>query len=206
MRRPVAKEAVPPKPEEPRQPPASDGQPDEVSWIVGLETPEYEFEPGYEPDFTEHESHPVAEPRSVGSTSESVPSAQDGLGGPSYNANNLPSKPSAPRAAELSPSKRPPYYWTWLLLSRGFLADECLAIRGITRDVLLDHLLQAAENGLAVKPGWILAEETIAALDRLVGDERPDQIRPLLARLPAGTRYEEVQIYLKCRQVGEQIR
>ena len=85
------------------------------------------------------------------------------------------------------------------MLSQGFPANECLAIRDITRETLLDHVQQAAENGLAIKPGWILAKETIAALDRLVGDEQPDQIRPLLARLPAGTRYEEVRIYLKCR-------
>ena len=105
--------------------------------------------------------------------------------------------------AEPSPPQRKPYYWTWLLFSRGFIADECLAIRGITRDALLDHVLQAAENGLAIKPCWVLAAGTIAALDRLIGDERPDQIRPLLARLPVDTRYEEVQIYLRCRAASD---
>ena len=107
---------------------------------------------------------------------------------------------SCPRPAEQSPAvKRPSYYWTWRLLSQGFPAEECLAIRGIPREMLLDHVFQAAENGLEVRAAWCLSAETIAALDAVIGDNRPKQIRPLLARLPPGTRYEEVQIYLKCR-------
>ena len=84
-------------------------------------------------------------------------------------------------------------------MSQGFSAEECLAIRGITREMLLDHVFQAAENGLEVRLSWCLSAETIAALDTVIGDNRPKQIRPLLAQLPPGTRYEEVQIYLKCR-------
>ena len=84
-------------------------------------------------------------------------------------------------------------------MSQGFPAEECLAIRGITREMLLDHVFQAAENGLEVRAAWCLSAETIAALDVVIGDNRPKQIRPLLAQLPPGTRYEEVQIYLKCR-------
>ena len=53
-----------------------------------------------------------------------------------------------------APVNRPSYYWTWRLLSQGFPAEECLAIRGITRETLLDHVLQAAENGWkSVRPG-----------------------------------------------------
>ena len=107
----------------------------------------------------------------------------------------------SPRPSAQAPAavNRPSYYWTWRLLSQGFPAEECLAIRGITREALLDHVLQAAENGLEVRAAWCLSAETIAALDAVVGDNRPKQIRPLLAQLPPGTRYEEVQIYLKCR-------
>ncbi len=47
-----------------------------------------------------------------------------------------------------SPVDRPSYYWTWRLLSQGFSAEECLAIRGITREMLLDHVFRAEENGL----------------------------------------------------------
>src|SRR5208283_2031929 len=98
-----------------------------------------------------------------------------------------------------APIIRPAYYWTWRLMSQGFQAYECLAIRGITRETLLDHLLQAAENGLEIRLDWCLSAEKIAALDAVVGHNRPREIRPLLAQLPPGTRYEEVQIYLKRR-------
>jgi hypothetical protein len=98
-----------------------------------------------------------------------------------------------------SPVNRPSFYWTWRLLFQGFSAEECLAIRGITRETLLDQLFQAAENGWEVRAAWYLSADTIVALDALVGDQPPSQIRPLLAQLPPGTRYEEVQIYLKCR-------
>ena len=94
---------------------------------------------------------------------------------------------------------RPSYYWTWRLLSQGFPADECLAIRGITREALLDHACQAAENGLEVRRGLVPVGGNVAAMEAMIGDNRPKQIRPLLAQLPPGTRYEEVQVYLKCR-------
>ena len=76
--------------------------------------------------------------------------------------------------------------------------EECLAIRGMMCEMLSYHALQAAENGLEIR-GLAPSAETIAALDAVIGDNRPKQIRPLLAQLPPGTRYEEVQIYLKCR-------
>ena len=98
---------------------------------------------------------------------------------------------------EPAPALRPSYYWTWRLLAQGFFAEECQAIRGITREALLDHVLQAAENGLDIRPAWCLAPETIATLDALAADGLPSQLRPLLAQLPPGTRYEEVQIYAK---------
>ena len=49
------------------------------------------------------------------------------------------------------------------------------------------------------KPSGFLSPGLIARLEKLIGDEPPARIRPLLARLPAGTRYEHVQLYLKCR-------
>jgi len=110
-------------------------------------------------------------------------------------------EPGSRKASPQKPASatRPTYYWTWRLMSQGFQVDECLAIRGITRETLLDHLLQAAENGLEIRLDWCLSAEKIAALDAVVGHNRPREIRPLLAQLPPGTRYEEVQLYLKRR-------
>jgi ATP-dependent DNA helicase RecQ len=95
---------------------------------------------------------------------------------------------------------RPSHYWTWRLLSAGFSPEECAAIRGLEREAVLDHALRAAESGWAVHPEWCLAPELVAALEAMIGEDVPEQIRPLLARLPDGTRYEEVQLFLKCRR------
>jgi hypothetical protein len=91
----------------------------------------------------------------------------------------------------------PSYYWTWRLLAAGFSPGECVAIRGLeSEEVVLDHALRAAEAGYEVRPEWCLDGQLIAAIEQLIGNESPRQIRPLLARLPEGTRYEQVQLYV----------
>jgi ATP-dependent DNA helicase RecQ len=114
--------------------------------------------------------------------------------------------PNPPLAAREEPgphdeaaSGQPPHYWTWRLLAAGFSMAECMAIRGLSREVVLDHALRAAESGLAVRAEWCLPPERLAAIASVVGRTRAEQIRPLLAQLPPGTLHEEVQIYLKCR-------
>ncbi len=114
------------------------------------------------------------------------------------SARGQAARPAAVDSA--SDGVRPSHYWTWRLLSAGFSAEECAAIRGLEHEVVLDHMLRAAEGGREVRPQWCLAPELLAALEALVGEEVPQQIRPLLSRLPAGTRYEEVQLFLKCRR------
>jgi ATP-dependent DNA helicase RecQ len=163
---------------------------------------------GQAPDLSEYEGPPEDDAWIIGSMPEG---AAVGLpGDPIEAAEMAPAKAATrpPANAAVSPGQeeqtpspvnRPSYYWTWRLLSQGFPAEECLAIRGITRETLLDHVFQAAENGLKIRSAWYLSADTITTLDALVGDHPPTQIRPLLAQLPAGTRYEEVQIYLKCR-------
>ncbi len=107
------------------------------------------------------------------------------------------SEPAAPQP----PARTPPScYWTWRLLSAGFSADECEAIRGVSRDVLLDHLLRALDEGMPVRAEWCLGPELLGALERAVAGQSRPPIRSLLARLPAGTRHAEVQLFLKCRQ------
>jgi ATP-dependent DNA helicase RecQ len=96
----------------------------------------------------------------------------------------------------------PAHYWTWRLLAAGFRAEECCQIRRISRETALDHALQALEEGLPVGVDRCLSAELIAALDQLVVGEAPQQVRPLLAQLPQNTSYQEVQLYLRCRQQG----
>jgi ATP-dependent DNA helicase RecQ len=102
--------------------------------------------------------------------------------------------------ARLPAKTQPSHYWTWRLLSAGFSADECEVIRGISRDTVLDHLLRALEEGLPVRAEWCLGPQLLRALEREIGPEPRPAIRPLLARLPTGSRHAEVQLFLKCRQ------
>ncbi len=94
---------------------------------------------------------------------------------------------------------RPTHYWTWRLLAAGFSVDECMAIRGLEREVVLDHALRAIDSGSPVDAKWFLSSAHLQALASVIGEETPARIRPLLGRLPPGTRYEEVLLFLKCR-------
>jgi hypothetical protein len=82
------------------------------------------------------------------------------------------------------------------LLSDGFSADECEAIRGIGRDLIVAHLLRAAEQGLPVRPEWCLSETLLRELRSLVASGAPEPTASLLSQLPAGTRQEEVRLFL----------
>jgi ATP-dependent DNA helicase RecQ len=95
--------------------------------------------------------------------------------------------------------EKPTHYWTWRMLQAGLTPDECAAARGLERDVVFDHALRAAEEGLAVEASWFLPAEKLAAFNKVIGPQPPPRIRPLLAQLPRGTRYEEVQLFLRCR-------
>ncbi|MGD0901224.1 MAG: helix-turn-helix domain-containing protein, partial [Thermoguttaceae bacterium] len=107
--------------------------------------------------------------------------------------------------SEIQNLKSPPpsHYWTWRLLAAGFSMAECMAVRNLSREAVLDHAIRAAEDGLAVEAQWCLAPDRLAALGSLIGETRPTQIRPLLAQLPPGTLYGEVQLYLKCRAASK---
>jgi ATP-dependent DNA helicase RecQ len=129
-----------------------------------------------------------------------------------------PPLPVEPRS-EVSPShasavitKSPPpasgdsrgaHYWTWRCLEAGFSVEECAAIRGLEREVVLDHALRAMEAGWAVDARWFLSEAQLATLEQVIGPEEPKRLRPLLAQLPAGLRYEDVQLFLKCRKAAQ---
>ncbi len=43
-----------------------------------------------------------------------------------------------------SPISHPSHYWTRRLLSAGFTVDECAAIRGLSREIILEHARLAA--------------------------------------------------------------
>ena len=93
----------------------------------------------------------------------------------------------------------PSHHWTWRLLDRGFRPDECAAIRGIDEPTVLDHAVRAAGDGLPVPLTWFLAPDVVAAFAQLIPERPKQRLRPLLAKLPKGTRYEHLQLYLLAR-------
>ncbi|MGH7136057.1 MAG: RQC domain-containing protein, partial [Pirellulales bacterium] len=115
-----------------------------------------------------------------------------------------PSEPSQAGNREAEPAVsgasagRPRHYWTIQLLQRGFSVEECMEVRGYDREVVFDHIVRAADEGCAVDMRWLLSQEAIEKLAQVIGPDEPASIRALLAKLP-GLRYEEVQLYLKCR-------
>ena len=114
-------------------------------------------------------------------------------------ASGIETKPSG-RIEAADIRVRPSHYWTWRLLGSGFSAEECAAIRGLDRESILDHALRAADDGWEVHAGWLLDPALLAAMQSVIGNGAPEQIRQFLPRLPGGTSYEEVQLFLKCRK------
>jgi uncharacterized protein YpbB len=99
-----------------------------------------------------------------------------------------------------APLARPSYYWTCRVLAAGFSLEECAEIRGLAPEVVFDHVVRAAEAGCEVQLNWLISPEKARSFEEVIGPRAPERIRPLLSRLPRGTRYEEVQFYLKCRK------
>jgi ATP-dependent DNA helicase RecQ len=141
----------------------------------------------------------------LGSTVAAPAVAAPRAGNAANSAAAMPTAPLAPPPAMPANDESvslggqsPTHYWTWRLLARGFTVDECMAIRGLDREVVLDHALRSVDSGWNVELGWFFPTEVLKNFAEVIGPDQPSRIRPLLSRLP-GTRYEEVQLYLKCR-------
>ena len=134
-----------------------------------------------------------AEPAPADDPSRAADAIQPGE--PSASPAPMPAgPPEAPLAAP------PSHYWTWRMLAAGFTPEECAAARSLASEVVLDHALRAADEGHPVEAAWFLAPERIARIERLLGDDPPTRLRPLLEKLPRGTRYEELQLVVKSRR------
>ncbi|MCI0362045.1 MAG: helix-turn-helix domain-containing protein, partial [Planctomycetaceae bacterium] len=92
-----------------------------------------------------------------------------------------------------------PHYWTWRVLAAGFSADECRHIRGLDPDTLFDHVLRAAREGQPIDAAWLLTPQQLSALAAAIGNASPQQLKAVLANLPAGIKYRDVQLYLLSR-------
>jgi hypothetical protein len=110
------------------------------------------------------------------------------------------SEPAVPLPDLPAGAKSRPFYWTYRLLAAGFSPRDCSAIRRLDEEVILDHALHAVESGWLFHAKWCLSAELLQTLDRLVGRDPHPMIRTILAQAPPGTRYQEVQLFLQCRE------
>src|SRR5690606_23649477 len=72
-------------------------------------------------------------------------------------------------------SAEPTHYWTWRVLDAGFTVDECMAIRGLSRDVVLDHVLRSIDEGKAARAEWFLSPTVIRRLQARIGPTTPER-------------------------------
>jgi hypothetical protein len=126
------------------------------------------------------------------------PAADPASAAPSLESLKREVPPPVETTQPIAPA-RASHYWTWRLLSKGFTPDECAQIRGLAPEVVLDHALRAADEGLRIDAAWFLAPELVAQIERQLGPAPPTRLRSLLEHLPRGTRYEEVQLVLQAR-------
>jgi ATP-dependent DNA helicase RecQ len=68
--------------------------------------------------------------------------AENGQSSPPPSSLVLPPSPVAPHPSPLTPSS---HYWTRRLLAAGFTVEECAAIRGLSREVILEHARHAED-------------------------------------------------------------
>ena len=110
-------------------------------------------------------------------------------------------KGQAPRLADRIPASQPSYYWTWRLLSTGYPPDECAAIRGISRQTVLAHVLQALAGGLEIRPEWIISNDLLLILKELPHESLAGNLDELMSQLPSNISREEVSLYRRINQI-----
>ncbi len=103
--------------------------------------------------------------------------------------------PSQP-VVTTSTTARPNFYWTWLLLDRGYSTEECRAIRQLDESTMLQHLLQAKSAGYTIKAEWGLTREQQAVFESLADSNETLQSFPPADTLPRGTRREHWEFFL----------
>jgi ATP-dependent DNA helicase RecQ len=99
-----------------------------------------------------------------------------------------------PRPA--SPLNAPPHYWTWRLLSDGYSWEQCLQIRNLDRGELLNHLLQAVDEGLEVPPEWALSAEKIERIEAACRGRNAVSLRTLIDEMQGAVLPGEIELYL----------
>lgn len=149
------------------------------------------------------------------STSPAVPSSPaasvESDNGPSHV---LPPEPPPEKEPALPPMSNfqegaqadagnspPPCFWTWRLLSSQFSINECSLIRRLSREEVLDHLVQAVEVGLPLTLDAVLSDEAMALLRQVDLDCHPESAEGLFSNLPETLSRREAELYWLLRSL-----
>ena len=102
-----------------------------------------------------------------------------------------------------SPEVRPTFFWTWLLLHDGYSLDECIAIRQIGLNEVVDHLTRAAESQHPIDMEWLLdadAQKWLRENDTSHQNEEENgiSVRPLVESMPPAVTPQILELYRRC--------
>ena len=101
--------------------------------------------------------------------------------------------------AMIQSESAPEYYWTWRLLHDGYDYEQCLAIRRIDEETLYDHLIRAADENETVRLEWCFDDRQISQIECQIDELDPNDVRGFVKRLTGSFTYQQVLLYLKCR-------
>ena len=91
----------------------------------------------------------------------------------------------------------PESYWTWRLVNEGFSIGECAAVRRLDREVIVDQLMRAIEEGHVVQPESVFSSSQLRELENAVDQANSTEIRSILSILPKTFSFQSVLLYLK---------
>ena len=101
--------------------------------------------------------------------------------------------------AIVSSDRRPYHYWTWRLLRDGYTIGECVAIRGLDRASVVEHLARAVDEGRTVELSWVFSEPQLVAVQELVSRQGGMDIASLKSEMCNDFSYQEIQLFVKCQ-------
>ncbi|MCA9264080.1 MAG: RecQ family zinc-binding domain-containing protein, partial [Planctomycetales bacterium] len=97
-------------------------------------------------------------------------------------------------------SAQPDCYWTWRLLADGYDVSACRQIRHLSEGEILDHLVQAAQQGWTVELSWILSAEQQRELLTVIADVPRSRLLGAANQLSAGLGLEHLLLAQACAE------
>ena len=74
-----------------------------------------------------------------------------------------------------------------------------MAIRNIGRQTLLEHAVQASEQGNPLAPQWCLSEATLTTVEAAVNSAEQNDLESVMLQMPNRVGTQEVRLFLAYR-------